>query len=69
MQILEREEIPPPRPSSCRPLGSGEPRQERKMGGHEERFGGRWEVWKMMAREVPPLYYRRNRILALLLLN
>jgi hypothetical protein len=56
MQTFEREETPPPRPSSWRPLGSGEPRQERKMGGQEVRFWGRWEVWKMRAREVPPLY-------------
>ena len=56
MHIFEREEMPPPRPSSCLPLGSGEPRQERKMGGQWVRFWGREEREKMMAREVPPRY-------------
>jgi hypothetical protein len=56
MHIFEREEMPPPRPSSWRPLGSGEPRTERKMGGQWVRDEGREERAKMMAREVPPRY-------------
>lgn len=61
MHILDREEMPPPRPSSWRPLGSGEPRMERKMGGQAVRDGGREEVVKRMAREVPPRYFERER--------
>lgn len=53
-QTLEREERPPPRPSSCRPLGSGEPIAPRKMGGHAERSVGRSCCLNIMAREVPP---------------
>lgn len=57
MHILDKEEIPPPRPSSCRPLGSGEPRMERKIGDQRLRGGSEEEV-KIMAREVPPRYLK-----------
>ncbi len=54
MHIFEREDMPPPRPLSCLPFGSGELRMERKMGTQSERERGREEMWMIGAREVPP---------------
>lgn len=61
MHIFEREEMPPPRPSSWRPWGSGEPRTERKIGGQRLWLEGREEAENIMAREVPPRYWEGVR--------
>src|SRR5450631_2977085 len=54
MQIFDKEEIPPPMPSSCRPLGSGEPITCRKMGSQSLGFSGRSSLRNITALEVPP---------------
>ena len=53
MQIFDSDEMPPPMPFNCRPLGSGLPMAARKIGSHWPRSGrSRW--WNMTARLVPP---------------
>src|SRR6516225_2101097 len=51
---LEREEIPPPMPSSWRMFGSGEPMTERKIGSQSWCAAGRSRAWKITAFDVPP---------------
>lgn len=46
--------MPPPRPSSCLPLGSGDPIAPQKIGDHAARSLGRCSSRKIMARDVPP---------------
>ena len=54
MHALERDEIPPPRPLSWRPYGSGLPRAASRMRSRSAPAGGRSLSWKTRQRLVPP---------------
>ena len=53
-QTLEREDTPPPIPSSWRPLGSGEPMAARKIASHAARSAGRSLTSNTRPFDVPP---------------
>src|SRR5262245_49257826 len=57
MQALESEEMPPPRPSSWRPYGSGLPSARRRISSRDSPAGGRSSAWKTRHRLVPPRMY------------
>src|SRR5438477_4361946 len=65
-QILDKDEIPPPMPSSCRPLGSGEPITCRKIGSQSFRFSGRSSRRNITAFDVPPrMNTARSRLISI----
>src|SRR5262245_50037901 len=57
MTALDREEIPPPSPSSWRPLGSGLPSAASRIASRAGPGAGRSRSWKTRQRLVPPRMY------------
>ena len=57
MTAFESDEIPPPRPSSWRPYGSGLPSAASRIASRSRPAAGRSRSWKTRQRLVPPRMY------------